>query len=144
MSPLSWGENVTIVVESAEQDSTTTIVTIDSRLRMGTNFFAGGRHEQNFMALLEGIQGWLESPNTGPAPPIAAGSPGYQLTIRQLGNVPRAKLGRILNDFLPNQFDRGTDVGDLPLDVMIDGYATAEGLRSALARQGADVEISEV
>jgi hypothetical protein len=46
MSLLSWGENVSIVVE--RDGDLSTIVGIDSSLKMGTNIAGAHRHQKNF------------------------------------------------------------------------------------------------
>ena len=60
MSLFSYGENVTIAVQALDADST--VVSLGSRLKMGTNFLAGGQHERNFEAILSGIDTELRFP----------------------------------------------------------------------------------
>jgi hypothetical protein len=53
-SAFSWGENISISV--SEMDEGSSLAMLDSRLKMGSNLLAGGRHELNFQAVLEAAQ----------------------------------------------------------------------------------------
>jgi len=59
MSLLSYGENVTIVVERIDDNKT--MVAIESALKVGTNLFGSHRHAKNFNRLIEALSSHLQS-----------------------------------------------------------------------------------
>jgi len=58
MSALSWGENITINVEKIGDDST--LVVIDSGLKLGANYQGQHRHQKNFDKIIQGLSGYLQ------------------------------------------------------------------------------------
>lgn len=58
MSLFSWGENVTIVVESLSENST--LVAIDSALKMGANLTGSHRHQKNFNKIISEMSSQLK------------------------------------------------------------------------------------
>ena len=59
MSLFSWGENVTVLVEKV--DEKTTLVSIESSLKLGINVAGAHRHAKNFNALIEALSGHLQA-----------------------------------------------------------------------------------
>ena len=53
MSLFSWGENLTIVVEGVDEKST--IVGIESGLKVGLNIAGNHRHMKNFNKIIEAL-----------------------------------------------------------------------------------------
>lgn len=67
MSLFSWGENLTIVLQREGEGST--IVGIDSSLKLGTNIAGAHRHHKNFEKIISALSSRLqqatESANQG-------------------------------------------------------------------------------
>ena len=59
MSLFSWGENVTVVVEKVSDAST--LVAIDSSLKVGVNLAGNHRHTANFEKLIAATSKRLQS-----------------------------------------------------------------------------------
>jgi len=58
-SLLSYGENITIVVEKVDDEKT--IVGIDSALKVGINVAGAHRHTKNFNKIIESLSAHLQS-----------------------------------------------------------------------------------
>ena len=58
MSLFSWGENLTIIVEKI--DDNTTLVAIESALKVGINVAGAHRHAKNFNRLIEAVSSHLQ------------------------------------------------------------------------------------
>jgi hypothetical protein len=58
MSLFSWGENLTIVVEKLEENST--LVAIESALKMGANLTGAHRHQKNFDKIISNLSQHLQ------------------------------------------------------------------------------------
>ncbi len=59
MSLFSWGENLTIVVEKVDDGST--LVAIESALKVGINVAGAHRHAKNFNKLIEALSSYLQT-----------------------------------------------------------------------------------
>ena len=59
MSLFSWGENLTIVVEKIDDKST--LVAIESALKVGINVAGAHRHAKNFNKLIEALSSHLQN-----------------------------------------------------------------------------------
>ncbi len=59
MSLFSWGENLTIVVEKLNDSST--LVAIESALKVGINVAGAHRHGKNFNRLIEALSSYLQT-----------------------------------------------------------------------------------
>lgn len=59
MSLFSWGENIAIVVEKVDDGST--LVAIESALKLGSNVAGSHRHAKNFNKLIEALSSHLQS-----------------------------------------------------------------------------------
>ena len=59
ISPFSWGENLTIVVEKVNDSST--LVVIESALKVGLNVAGAHRHAMNFNKLIEALSLHLQN-----------------------------------------------------------------------------------
>jgi hypothetical protein len=58
MSLLSWGENISIVVEKVDESSA--IVGIDSSLKVGANIYGAHRHQKNFDKIINELSQYLQ------------------------------------------------------------------------------------
>lgn len=58
MSLFSWGENLTIIVEKIEDNST--LVAIESALKMGANLTGAHRHQKNFEKIISSLSQYLQ------------------------------------------------------------------------------------
>jgi len=90
MSLFSWGENVTIVVESV--DASTALVAIESALKVGVNVAGGHRHTKNFNRLIQAVSFHLQSarpkpPPIPPASPIVASEPERHEYFRSINGT---------------------------------------------------------
>lgn len=68
----------------------------------------------------------------------------YRLTISSFGSSSPAKVAKILNQFYPERFPRKAPLREPPIVVEAPGFASAEGLRSALVRAKVQVQLTEV
>ena len=68
----------------------------------------------------------------------------YRLTISSFGSSSPAKVAKILNQFYPERFPRKAPLREPPIVVEARGFASAEGLRSALVRAKVQVQLTEV
>ena len=81
-------------------------------------------------------------PAVAPPPPHAVGA-RYRVTINSFGQASSAKIGRILDEFFPEQFPRSIPIGEPPI-IAYGGFASAEGLRLELTKVKAAVGMEEV
>jgi hypothetical protein len=73
MSLFSWGENVTIIIEKIDERST--LVGIESALKVGMNVAGVHRHAKNFDRLIESVSSCLRTKKQRPAPAEAVPKP---------------------------------------------------------------------
>jgi hypothetical protein len=59
MSLFSWGENITVVVERVDEN--TTLLAIESGLKLGINVAGAHRHQKNFDKIIEALSSHLQS-----------------------------------------------------------------------------------
>lgn len=59
LSLFSWGENITIVVEKVTD--TSTLVAVESTLKVGINAAGAHRHAKNFNKIIEALSSHLQS-----------------------------------------------------------------------------------
>lgn len=67
MSLMSWGENLTIIVEKIDEQSTT--IEIESSLKMGINLSGAHRHQKNFEEIIMHLSKYLQNGDSG-LPPL--------------------------------------------------------------------------
>ncbi|MCG9889758.1 MAG: hypothetical protein MH252_01630 [Thermosynechococcaceae cyanobacterium MS004] len=58
MSLFSWGENLAIIVEKIDENST--IISIESALKLGTNIAGTHRHQKNFDQIISALSQYLQ------------------------------------------------------------------------------------
>lgn len=58
MSVFSYGENITLVIEKI--DETSTLVQLESALKVGFNFAGAGRHQKNFNKIIASLSKKLQ------------------------------------------------------------------------------------
>ena len=58
MSLFSWGENLTIIIEKVDEKST--LVAIESSLKLGANITGAHRHQKNFEKIIEALSAHLQ------------------------------------------------------------------------------------
>lgn len=63
MSLFSYGENLTIIIEKVDENST--MVAIESALKVGFNLTGGHQHAKNFNKLVEAISAHLQNRGKG-------------------------------------------------------------------------------
>jgi hypothetical protein len=59
MSLFSWGENITMIVEKIDDNST--LVGIESSLKLGANIAGAHRHQKNFDKIIQALSSHLQS-----------------------------------------------------------------------------------
>ena len=72
-SLFSWGENVTIIIEKIDERST--MVGIESTLKVGANFGGAHRHAKNFDGLIESVSSYLRTKRPRLTPAEAPSKP---------------------------------------------------------------------
>ncbi|MBI3586385.1 MAG: hypothetical protein HY088_04570 [Ignavibacteriales bacterium] len=58
MSLFSWGENLTIIIEKVDENST--LVGIESSLKLGANIAGTHRHQKNFDNIIQALSKYLQ------------------------------------------------------------------------------------
>jgi hypothetical protein len=61
MSLFSWGENITIIIEKISD--TSTLISIESALKVGLNVAGAHRHTKNFNKIIEALSAHLRTKN---------------------------------------------------------------------------------
>ena len=72
------------------------------------------------------------------------GSPSWSAVLKDLGSASPERLHRLVHDFVPERHMQPNEFDSLPTTLSTGvGYATAEGLRSAIERAGAVAVVNE-
>lgn len=94
MSLFSYGENLTIIVEKIDENST--LVGIESALKVGMNVAGAHRHAKNFNMLIESVSSYLQAKQQRQAPAEEAPKPAPQQPPRAPESIPCPLCGQQL------------------------------------------------